>query len=450
MAESKPKLIFCVTPVYGHVMPMRALAKEIISRGFEVTFVTGASYQREIEILGATFIPLGGIADPSEKALNELTEGTMTDPPMTSKYAFIDTIPEQFKAFQTGVDHIKHKDPDAQIIVLTEGFYFGTLPGILGAPGVEVLGYIGVGVLPMLLSSIDVPPFFSGLLPDSSTEGQKRNKELTKAYNEYFHVPNEAFSEICQELGAGATEIFYQDAAYWLPHRFLQMCIPAIEFHRSDAPPNLRFAGGLRPGLRDPATSFPEWWEDVTINSHRRHIVFVSQGTLQMNIDELIVPTMLALKDDENFIVVVAIGKTGSSIPAEISIPKNARVADFIPYDEILKYADVFVSNGGYGAVQHSLGNGVPLVVGGFGSDKADNALRVEWAGVGIDLKTHRPEPKTVYEAVTNILENTKYRERAKELQAEMQSYDSVEILIENIEDVVRERTTALKSGMLE
>ena len=95
-----------------------------------------------------------------------------------------------------------------------------------------------------------------------------------------------------------------------------------------------------------------------------------------MDAKELIIPTMMSMKDRGDVLVVAALGKRGAKLAEDFVVPDNTRYADFIPYDEMLQYADVFVTNGGYGSVQHALGNGVPLIVGGIGADKVDNAMR--------------------------------------------------------------------------
>jgi len=157
---------------------------------------------------------------------------------------------------------------------------------------------------------------------------------------------------------------------------------------------------------------------------------------MAMESKDLIIPTIHAFKDSIGVIVVAALGKKGSTLPAGTFVPENARVSDWIPYDEMLQYSDVMVTNGGYGAVQHALSHGVPLIVAGTGADKPDNAMRVEWAEVGINMNTHQPTPEAVRLAVTKIFEDPKYTKNAKAVQAEMQSYDPVGVVIENIEEV--------------
>ena len=59
----KPSILVCSTPVYGHVMPLRAIARALVQRDFDVTFLTGSDFKEAIESIGATFVSLKGEAD---------------------------------------------------------------------------------------------------------------------------------------------------------------------------------------------------------------------------------------------------------------------------------------------------------------------------------------------------------------------------------------------------
>ena len=59
----KPKILVCSTPVYGHVMPLRAIARSLVQSGFSVTFLTGSDFQEAIKSIGATFVSLEDEAD---------------------------------------------------------------------------------------------------------------------------------------------------------------------------------------------------------------------------------------------------------------------------------------------------------------------------------------------------------------------------------------------------
>lgn len=72
---------------------------------------------------------------------------------------------------------------------------------------------------------------------------------------------------------------------------------------------------------------------------------------------------MQGLKDRPNTLVVVALGQQGATLDASIPVPENARVAEYLPFDDILPLASVFVGNGDHGGVQTSSAHGTPLVV---------------------------------------------------------------------------------------
>jgi UDP:flavonoid glycosyltransferase YjiC (YdhE family) len=289
----------------------------------------------------------------------------------------------------------------------------------------------------MAVSSIDHPPFGPGLPPDSSPAGRERNKAMNEGVQKQLLGKAQAtFEQLFRSTGAKFEKnTFFCDAMYTLPDRFIQMCIPSVEYPRSDLPTNIRFAGGLPKGHRDAYTDPPVWWDEI-INNKTKKIVLVSEGTLTVSFTELVVPTLIGLKDREDIIVVVALGKKGRSLPEGIIVPANAHIEDFIPFDDVLPYCSVFVSNGGYGAFQHAVGHSVPLVIGGGTEDKPEIAARAEWVGVAVNLRTSTPTPEAVLAAVDEILSNSKYKERSKVLEAEMAIYDPMGIVVKNIEEL--------------
>ena len=212
--------------------------------------------------------------------------------------------------------------------------------------------------------------------------------------------------------------------------------ISTVEYPRSDAPPSIRFAGGLPKGKRDAFANPPTWWSEVADNNGKKKIVAVSQGSIAMNFSDLVIPTMEALKDREDILVVVALGRKGAALPERTNVPANARVADFIPFDELLPHCAAFISNGGYGAFQHAISNGTPLVVGGATEDKPEVAARAEWAGVAVNLRTAQPTVEALRTAVDEVISNPKYKKRALELEEEMARFDPMSIVAENIEEL--------------
>lgn len=331
---------------------------------------------------------------------------------------------------------------------MTESLNFGALPIKLGAPGLCPDGFIAIGLNPILLTSMDHSPFGSGMLPDSSPEGRQRNKLANEAQKHFFSEAQTAFVEALLSVGAVVKpdNEFLLDSLYTLPDRFIQMCTPSVEYLRSDAPNTLRFAGGYPATTVGKGTSSnweaPAWWDQITASNttSKKKIVFVCQGTVAMDFNQLVIPTMTALEDRSDIIVIIALGRRGVTLPADVPVPANCRVLDYIPYDGLLPHVDVFVTTGGYGSFQRALNSGTPLVMAGTTEEKPETAARAEWAGVAVNLRTTYPSVEQLERAVNEVLTNERYKARALEIQAEIATYDPVSVIVDAMDELPEER----------
>ena len=120
------------------------------------------------------------------------------------------------------------------------------------------------------------------------------------------------------------------------------------------------------------------------------------------------------------------VATTGGADPAVLGDPPaNAVVERFVPFSALLPHVDVMVSNGGFGSVQLAIANGVPMVVAGTSEDKREVTAHVGWSGVGINLRTSRPSPEAIADAVGRVLNEPRFRERTRALQAETKRHES-------------------------
>lgn len=206
---------------------------------------------------------------------------------------------------------------------------------------------------------------------------------MRAAGQEMFAKLQAKFDQVFADLGAESPAPFLMDAAYHLVDVHLQMCIPSVEYPRSDAPSKFRFAGGLPKAERKPYIDTPKWWDEIVTNETKK-IIGVSQGSLAIKYSDLTIPTMEAFKDRDDILVVVALGRRGAILPDDVKIPANVRVVDYIPFDELFPHLDLYVTNGGYGAFQHGISNGIPMIIAGESEDKPETAARAEYAGVAI------------------------------------------------------------------
>lgn len=97
------------------------------------------------------------------------------------------------------------------------------------------------------------------------------------------------------------------------------------------------------------------------------------------------------------------------------------------------------MSNGGYGAVQHALRIGVPMVVAGSGQDKAITNTLVEWTGAGINLESRKPGVQNIRNAVAAVLDNDGIKQKVSALSEEYGNYDLSKVLDQSVQDIVRD-----------
>jgi UDP:flavonoid glycosyltransferase YjiC (YdhE family) len=208
-----------------------------------------------------------------------------------------------------------------------------------------------------------------------------------------------------------------------------QFTVPRFEYPRADAPPTLHFVGPLSAtGSQAPR---PPWWADLDGSAP---VVHVTQGTVA-NLDyrQIIAPTLEAHADDDVLVVVSTGGRPLDTLPP---LPANARVAEYLPYDELLPKTAVYVTNGGYGGVQYALRYGVPIVTSGGKEDKPEVAARVAWAGAGRRVRSETPSPAAVGAAVRSVLQEPGYRTKARAIAAEMASSGGVTRLAELVDEL--------------
>jgi len=409
--------LLCASPIQGHVAPIIAIARDLVARGHDVTVLTGSRFRDAVVATGADHRALGGIADFDDRVMQDLLPERdayrgIAKLQYDIQSIFITTVPDQTHAVETAIADLA---PDA---ILVDAAFGGILPFLLDDP-VSRPAVLAAGVIPLSQSSTDAAPYGLGLAPRSDAIGRLRNRALnTLVQKVLFRQTQKLANEIMVSLGRPKLSDFVLDMSR-LFDRFLQLSPAEFEYPRSDLSPNLRFVGTVLP----PAPvvgALPDWWPEL---DGERPVVHVTQGTIDnKDFGRLVRPTLDALADRE-VLVVVATG--GRPVEELGELPANARAAEFLPYDELLPKTDVFVTNAGFGGTQYALSHGVPLVAAGDTEDKPEVSMRVEWSGVGVNLKTGTPTADAIRAGVDRVLADRGHRARAGALAARIRQYDT-------------------------
>lgn len=286
-----------------------------------------------------------------------------------------------------------------------------------------------ISFTPLALSSRDTAPYGLGILPGRSFLTRIRNRLLNLfAETILFKDLDRHANKILKKLGHDPLPGSFLRVAFDLPDLVIHTSTKAFEYPRSDLSGHIHFVG---PILLPPIKDFdpPEWWSWL---KGPRPVILVNQGTMSIDPDDLIIPTLQGLKDEQVFTIAVPVKDADI-----IDVPGNAKTSSFIPFGNLLQHVDIMVTNGGFGGVQNALAKGVPLIVAGNTEDKMEFAARVEWTGAGINLRKKRPSPKEIRDAVREVLGNAVFRENAKRIQNDFTASNAPERAVELLENLV-------------
>src|SRR4051794_3930937 len=137
-------------------------------------------------------------------------------------------------------------------------------------------------------------------------------------------------------------------------------------------------------------------------------VVLVAPSTSQDPSGSLLRACLEGLRDEP--VRVIAIGSP------EVVAPPNAVVVPWMSYARTMPQCDLVITHGGHGTLARALVSGCPVVVVPAAGDMAENAARVDWAGVGVRLAPRFCTPWGVRLAVRRALGRPALRSRAAAL----------------------------------
>jgi UDP:flavonoid glycosyltransferase YjiC (YdhE family) len=115
----------------------------------------------------------------------------------------------------------------------------------------------------------------------------------------------------------------------------------------------------------------------------------------------------------------------------------STRLVSWVSYEQVMAEAALVVCHGGHGTVARALTHGVPLVVVPHSGDMAENAARVEWAGVGVRLPWRLLNATTLQLAAWRVLSGTRtHAAAAATLAAWARANDAAEHAAELVEQL--------------
>jgi UDP:flavonoid glycosyltransferase YjiC (YdhE family) len=193
--------------------------------------------------------------------------------------------------------------------------------------------------------------------------------------------------------------------------------LPQLEYPR-DWPPWLKVVGPL---LWEPASAA------VAPPPGDGPVVLVAPSTAQDPSRTLLRSALEGLAGEPVRVIATWNGPSGS-----VPVPDNAVVVDWLSYSKTMPACDLVVTHGGHGTLMRALAAGCRVVVSPAGGDMAENAARVDWAGLGVRLPRRLCTPRGVRLAVRRALAQP--RERVDAVARWIAAHDARERACEEIE----------------
>jgi len=425
------KILFANIPADGHFNPLSSLAVHLQSVGHDVRWYTGPSYAEKVRQLGVPPYPF--------KKAKEVTVHNIDEVFPERKH-----IRKHIRKINFDICNyfiLRAEEFFEDIKDINDSFDFDVLIADSAFTGITLtrdkLGKhtVVVGVYPLQVSSRDLGPTIMGLPPFTSAFGKMAQRFLKWTVdNVLLRAPNQMMRRLHEKHGIdmGKTNLFdaqLRNASLWL-----QSGAPCFEYRRSDLSRKIRYVGPLLPAAKRKGL---ELGFEEKIAQYKK-LILVTQGTFERDSKKLIVPALEAFKNSEYLVVVTTAGANTEALRKAYPYP-NVIIEDFIPFDAIMPYADVFVSNGGYGGVMYSICHELPMVAGGIHEGKNEICARVGHFKLGVNLRTERPSPRRLKAAVEKVLADESYRKNTAAMAKQFAQYRPEQLCARFVEELPSE-----------
>jgi hypothetical protein len=176
------KILIASMPATGHLNPMLAIARILMTDGHEVAVYTGSAFRARVEAAGAEFfsLPPDADLDPADPFARVPELKVMSPGPdwlrIVMERVFVDNIPGQHE----GLQRLLHSfGPD---VIIGDDMFFGVLPMLLGSSKRPPIVMCGTSILHWPRE--DGAPLFLGLPPATTPKQRAEYATVARDFHE--------------------------------------------------------------------------------------------------------------------------------------------------------------------------------------------------------------------------------------------------------------------------
>jgi MGT family glycosyltransferase len=381
----------------GHAFPMLALGQRLAQRGHRVTFETWSRWREHVIAAGMEFAPAP-----------EYQVFPTPETPVKPYEAVLPAVPQTRAAIAAA---------DAELVVHD----ILTLAPALAA---ELEGIPTATLIPHLfpVAAPGFPPYSLGARLPRTRAGHWLWSRFERPLQTGLRQGREELNQTRRRLGLPAQDRLHGGLSSRL---CLVATFPQLEYPR-DWPGGVHVVGPMR--WEPPAPT-------VTPPPGRAPLVLVAPSTSHDPAQRLLRASLEGLRGLD-VRVLASTDRRPATAPIRTGV--GVRLVNWMSYTDAMRHADLVICHAGHGTVVRALEQGVPLLAVPHSGDMAENAARLDWAGLGVRVPWRLLSPLTMRLAVRRALdEHASLSARALELSSWAHLHDGPTRAAELIEDLL-------------
>lgn len=368
------KILMVNVPYSGHVNPTLPLAKRLVERGHQVTYINAPEWKKTIEATGALFVPY-----------MDYPEGLYGQQ-------------KKVRCFKAAYNTARKVGSGHDLLIYEMFFYLGkTIADRLGIPYVRQFSQ----------------PAWS--------EKSARNASFIQRISCMLIDAQVLKRRVAAELGVKEKRLInsvLNDKTalniVYLPDKF--------QPYRSDLDQTYIFCV-------PPMEQFAVHNHRIPFDAMKKPIIYISIGSI-LSSKKFCKKCIKAFGNKELSVIL----NTGRVNPETLgNIPSNIWTYSFVPQLEVLQHTDLFITHGGMNSVNEAMYYGVPMLVMPFINDQPLNAAQVEKLKLGKKSRVFFISATALYKQAMDVLSNQEIKKGCKNVENEIKSG----INIDNICDLL-------------
>ena len=417
------KLAFVSLPFTGHLNPMAALARKMLTRGHAVVFIGIPDIELTISSAGLTFVPYCEEEFPVGLLEKYLAPISRLHGLAAVQNTNLHLTPGLAKAAFEHLPRLIKKIGVEALVIDTLHRFLELIPMSLNIPCVHIWNTLpidGTGTTPACI--YDWPH-------EDTPEARARNLEGLKKLGRMASPTLPLAKAYAEKTGL---QIDWSDPVTAVPKLAVITQTPeAFDFPGIPWPPQFHYAGPFHESDAHALIPFP--WEKL----NGKPLIYASLGTLVNGLDYVYKTILEAAGKLPAAQVVLSIGPNIDRDSLQ-PIPPDTIVVSRAPQIELLKRAALCITHAGLNTTLESLAQGVPIVAIPIAFDQPGISARIAYHGVGEFVDLANLSVGNLLELIREVLTNRSYAERAHYLKEVIAKTRGLDIAAEVIEQVLQ------------